>query len=87
MKIRKEKQYIVTVNSEYVRLLYKQQTGEKKSQDEVLDAVIKNIDDFLEGKLKRIVRFLMPDGSFSFTITSLAQYNLQERRKAMRRKR
>jgi hypothetical protein len=87
MKIHKEKQYIVTVNSEYVRLLYKQQTGEKKSQDEVLYAVIKNIDDFLEGKLKRIVRFLMPDGSFSFTITSLAQYNLQERRKAKRRKR
>lgn len=31
MKIHKGRQYIVTVNSEYIRYLYEQQTGEKKS--------------------------------------------------------
>lgn len=87
MKIHKGRQYIVTVNWEYVRQLYKNQAGEKKSQKEVLLAVMKSIDDFLEGKTKRIVRFIMPDGSPTFTITPLVQHNLQERRKAKRRKR
>lgn len=87
MKIHKERQYIVTVNSEYVRLLYEQQTGEKKSQEEVLRAIMKDIDNFLEGKIKWIARYILPDGSPSFTITSLVQHNLQERRKAKRRKR
>ena len=63
MKIHKERQYIVTVNSEYVRLLYEQQTGEKKSQEEVLRAVMKDIDNFLEGKIKWIARYILPDGS------------------------
>lgn len=87
MKIHKERQYIVTVNWEYVRQLYKHQTGEKKSQKEVFRAVMKDIDDFLEGKIKRIVRIILPDGSPSITITPLVQHNLQERRKAKRRKR
>lgn len=87
MKIHKERQYIVTVNWEYVRQIYKHQAGEKKSQKEVLRVVMKDIDDFLEGKTKRVVRFIMPDGSPSFTITPLVQLNLQERRKAKRRKR
>ena len=87
MKIHKERQYIVTVNSEYVRYLYGHQTGDKVSQDEILCEVIKDIDDFLEGKTKRIIRFLLPDGSHSFTITPLVRHNLQERRKANRRNR
>lgn len=87
MKIHKGRQYIVTVNSEYIRYLYEQYTGEKKSQIEILSAVVDTIDDFLEGNIKRIVRFIMRDGSPSFTITPLVQYNLQERRKAKRRKR
>lgn len=87
MKIHKERQYIVTVNLEYVRHLYEQQTGEKKSQNEVLRAVMKDIDDFLEGKVRWIARCILPDGSPSFTITPLVQHNLQERRKAKRRKR
>lgn len=87
MKIHRERQYIVTVNSEYLRSLYKQQTGEKKSQDEICRAVLKEIDDFLDGKTKRIVRCIMPDGSPTFTITPLVKHNLQERRKAKRRKR
>ena len=87
MKIHKERQYIVTVNWEYVRQLYKHQAGEKKSQKEVLRTVMKDIDDFLEGKTKRIVRLIMPDGSPTLTITPLVQHNLQERRKAKRRKR
>lgn len=87
MKIHKERQYIVTINWEYVRQLYKHQAGEKKSQKEVLRTVMKDIDDFLEGKTKRIVRLIMPDGSPTFTITPLVQHNLQERRKAKRRKR
>lgn len=87
MKIHKGRQYIVTVNSEYIRYLYEQQTGEKKSHIEILNAVVDTIDDFLEGNIKRIVRFIMPDGSPSFSITPLVQYNLQERRKAKRRKR
>lgn len=87
MKIHKGRQYIVTVNSEYIRYLYEQQTGEKKSHLEILNAVVDTIDDFLEGNIKRIVRFIMPDGSPSFSITPLVQYNLQERRKAKRRKR
>lgn len=87
MKIHKERQYIVTVNWEYVRQMYKHQTGEKKSQKEVLCEVMKDIDDFLEGKTRRVFRFVMPDGSSSFTITPLVQHNLQERRRAKRRKR
>lgn len=87
MKIHKERQYIVTVNWEYVRQLYKHQAGEKKPQSEVFCAVLKEIDDFLEGKTKRIFRLILPDGSPSFTITPLVQHNLQERRKAKRRKR
>lgn len=87
MKIHKERQYIVTINWEYVRQLYKHQAGEKKSQKEVLRTVMKDIDDFLEGKTKRIVRLIMPDGSPTLTITPLVQHNLQERRKAKRRKR
>ena len=87
MKIHKGRQYIVTINSDYLRSLYKQQTGEKKSQDEICRAVLKEIDDFLDGKTKRIVRCIMPDGSPTFTITPLVKHNLQERRKAKRRKR
>lgn len=87
MKIHKDRQYIVTVNWEYVRQLYLHQTGEKKPQSEVLRVVLKEIDDFLEGKIKRIFRLILPDGSPSFTITPLVQHNLQERRKAKRRKR
>lgn len=87
MKIHKERQYIVTVNWEYVRQMYLHQTGEKKPQSEVLRVVLKEIDDFLEGKIKRIFRLILPDGSPSFTITPLVRHNLQERRKAKRRKR
>lgn len=87
MKIHKERQYIVTVNSKYIRLLYEQQTGEKKSQNEIFRAVMKDIDDFLEGNIKWIARYILPDGSPTFTITPLVQHNLQERRKAKRRKR
>ena len=77
----------MTVNWEYLRSLYKQQTGEKMSQDEICRAVLKEIDDFLDGKINRIVRSTMPDGSFTFTITPLVKNNLQELRKAKRRKR
>lgn len=87
MYIKKERQYIVTVNPEYIRYLYKHQTGEKKSRIEILSAVVEDIDNFLEGNTKWIARFIMPDGSPSFTITPLVQYNLQERRKAKRKKR
>ena len=87
MKIYKGRQYIVTVNWEYVRQLYLHQTGEKKSQEEILSEVMKEIDDFLDGKIKRLIRFIMPDGSPTFTITPLVKHNLQERRKAKRRKR
>ena len=86
MKIHKGRQYIVTINSEYIRYLYNQQTGEKKSQIETCREELKEIDDFLDGKAKRIVRFIFPDGSPSFTITPLVQHNLQERCKAKRRK-
>ena len=77
----------MTVNWEYLRSLYKQQTGEKMSQIEIFRAVLKEIDDFLDGKINRIVRSTMPDGSFTFTITPLVKNNLQELRKAKRRKR
>lgn len=87
MKTHQGRQYIVTINFEYIRCLYKQQTGEKKSQDEICRAVLKEIDDFLDGKIKRIVRSTMPDGSPTFTITPLVKHNLQERRKAKRKKR
>ena len=87
MKIHQGRQYVVTINFEYIRCLYKQQTGEKKSQDEICRAVLKEIDDFLDGKIKRIVRCIMPDGSPTFTITPLVRNNLQQRRKAKRRKR
>ena len=87
MKTHIKRQYIVTINFEYIRCLYKQQTGEEKSQDEICRAVLKEIDDFLDGKTKRIVRCILPDGSPTFTITPLVKHNLQERRKAKRRKR
>ena len=87
MKEHKGRQYIVTVNWEYVRQLYLHQTGEKKSQEEILSEVMKEIDDFLEGNTKRVFRFIMPDGSPTFTITPLVRHTLQERRKAKRRKR
>ena len=87
MKTHIKKQYIVTVNWDYIRQLYLHQTGEKKSQDEICRAVLKEIDDFLEGKTKRIFRFILPDGSSTFTITPLVKHNLQERRNAKRRKR
>ena len=87
MKTHIKRQYIVTINFEYIRCLYKQQTGEKKSQEEILSEVMKEIDDFLEGNTKRVFRFIMPDGSPTFTITPLVKHNLQERRKAKRRKR
>ena len=87
MKEHKGRQYIVTVNWEYVRQLYKHQTGQKKSQEEILSEVMKEIDDFLEGNTKRVFRFIMPDGSPTFTITPLVRHTLQERRKAKRRKR
>ena len=87
MKTHIKRQYIVTINSEYIRCLYKQQTGEKKSQNEICRAVLKEIDDFLDRKVKRIVRSTMPDGSATFTITPLVKHNLQELRKAKRRKR
>ena len=87
MKTHIKRQYIVTINSEYLRSLYKRQTGEKMSQTEIFRTVLKQIDDFLEGKINRIVRSTMPDGSPTFTITPLVKHNLQERRKAKRRKR
>lgn len=86
MKIHKGRQYIVTVNPAYISYLYKHRVGDK-SQTEILREVMQDIDDLLEGKVRWIYRFIMPDGAPSFTITPLVQYNLQERRKAKRRKR
>lgn len=86
MKTHTRRQHIVTINSEYLRSLYKQQTGDKMSQYEIFRAVLKEIDDFLDGKIKRIVRCIMPDGSPTFTITPLVKHNLQELRKAKRRR-
>ena len=77
----------MTVNWDYIRQLYLHQTGEKKSHKEIWRAVLKEIDDFLDGKTKRIVRCILPDGSPTFTITPLVKHNLQERRNAKRRKR
>ena len=77
----------MTVNWDYIRQLYLHQTGEKKSHKEICRAVLKEIDDFLDGKTKRIVRCILPDGSPTFTITPLVRHTLQERRKAKRRKR
>ena len=87
MKTHIKRQYIVTINFEYIRCLYEQQTGEKKSHKEICRAVLKEIDDFLEGNTNRIFRFILPDGSPTFTITPLVKHNLQERRNAKRRKR
>ena len=87
MKIHKGRQYIVTVNWDYVHQLYLHQTVEKKSQKEILSEVMKEIDDFLEGNTNRIFRFILPDGSATFTITPLVRHTLQERLKAKRRKR
>ncbi len=87
MKIHKERQYIVTVNTEYIRQLYEQQTDKKKSQQQILQEVLEFIDKFIEGKIKWITRYILPDGSPSFTITPLVRHNLQERRKTKRRKR
>ena len=77
----------MTVNWDYIRQLYLHQTGEKMSHIEICRAVLKEIDDFIDGKINRIVRSTMPDGSFTFTITPLVKHNLQERRKAKKRKR
>lgn len=88
MRPSKKAQYIVTINASYIRRLYEQQTGDKKlTQSQLITEVIKDIDDFINGKVKWIARFLMPDGSLSYTITPLVKYNLQERRKAKRRRR
>ena len=87
MKVHQGRQYIVTINSEYLRSLYKRQTGENMSQTEIFRTVLNQIDDFLAGKTKRIVRCILPDGSPTFTITPLVKHNLQERRKEKRRKR
>lgn len=87
MKIHKGRQYIVTVNPAYIRYLYKTQAGEKKPATQILREVLKDIDDFLAGEVKWIARFIMPDGSPSIIITPLVRHNLQERRKAKRRKR
>ena len=61
----------MTVNWDYIRQLYLHQTGEKKSHKEICRAVLKEIDDFLEGNTNRIFRFILPDGSPTFTITPL----------------
>ena len=87
MKIHKERQYIVTVNPAYIRYLYKTQAGEKKPATQILRGVLQDIDDFIEGKGKRIIQFIMPDGSPSIAITPLVRHNLQERRRAKRRRR
>ena len=87
MKIHKNKQYIVTVNPAYIRHLYENQAGEKKPREQILRGVLQDIDDFLEGKCKWITQFIMPDGLPSIAITPLVRHNLQERRKAKRRKR
>lgn len=87
MKVHKERQYIVTVNPVYIRHLYKNQVGERKPAEQILQDVLKDIDDFLEGEAKWLARYIMPDGSPSITITPLVQHNLQERRRAKRRKR
>lgn len=87
MYIRKERQYIVTVNPAYIRDLYETQAGEKKPEAQILQGVLQDIDDFIEGKCKWIIQYIMPDGSPSIAITPLVRHNLQERRKAKRRKR
>lgn len=60
MKIHKERQYIVTVNTEYIRQLYEQQTDKKKSQQQILQEVLEFIDKFIEGKIKWITRYTLP---------------------------
>lgn len=87
MKIHKGRQYIVTVNPAYIRHLYLHQTGEKRPQAQILQDVLQIIGDFIEGNRKWIVQFIMPDGSPSIAITPLVRHNLQERRRAKRRKR
>lgn len=87
MKIHKKRQYIVTVNPVYIRYLYESQTDKKKSQRQILREVLECIDKYIEGKAKWITRFILPDGSPSFTITPLVRHNLQEMRKAKRRRR
>ena len=87
MKIHKGRQYIVTVNPAYIRHLYLHQTGEKRPQAQILQDVLQIIGDFIEGNRKWIFQFIMPDGSPSIAITPLVRHNLQERRKAKRRKR
>lgn len=87
MKIHKERQYIVTVNPAYIRYLYETQAGEKKPAAQILRGVLQDVDDFIEGKCKWITQYIMPDGSPSIIITPLVRHNLQERRKAKRRKR
>lgn len=87
MKVHKEKQYIVTVNSAYIRHLYENQVGERKPAAQILQGVLQDIDDFIEGKCKWITQYIRPDGSYSIIITPLVRHNLQELRKVKRRKR
>ena len=87
MKVHKGRQYIVTVNPAYIRHLYENQTGEKKPAAQILQRVLQDVDDFIEGKCKWITQYIMPDGSPSIAITPLVRHDLQERRRAKRRKR
>lgn len=87
MKIHKGRQYIVTVNPAYIRYLYETQAGEKKPAAQILQGVLHDVDDFIAGKCKWIIQYIMPDGSHSIIITPFVRHNLQERRKAKRRKR
>ena len=52
----------MTVNWDYIRQLYLHQTGEKKSHKEICRAVLKEIDDFLEGNTKRVFRLSCQTG-------------------------
>lgn len=63
MKIHKGRQYIVTVNTAYIRYLYETQAGEKKPVAQILQGVLQDIDYFIEGKCKWITQYIMPDGS------------------------
>ena len=63
MKIHKERQYIVTVNSSYIRFLYDQQTGDKKPQVQILREILEDIDNLIEGSIKWITGYNLPDGS------------------------
>lgn len=87
MKIYKGRQYIVTFNPEYIRQLYEHQEDGQKMKEQIMQEILRETDDFLKGNHKRIISFIMHDGSPSITITPLIRHTLQERRKAKRRKR